>query len=174
MAGESDRGDNHKGTSQRGSTPHSSDGGWLGKIIGFFMRDGSLSGLAREAVKDVQSTFHEAAWGQSPHGHEPGAPLTPLHSDIEKAREFYGARSDLPSPSEIANGKNFTAAEQGQSYMRGKTQGNQQVAQNDIPIVPGGFVQREMARQKENEGGELPRGRVLPDEQLENDKGRDR
>lgn len=108
---------------QRGATPHSSDGGLLGRIAGFFMRDGSLSGLAREAVKDVQHTFHQAAWGHGSQGGEPGAPLTPLHKDIEEAREFYSPRETRPSPGDIARGRNFTAAERQGGTVHGQTQG---------------------------------------------------
>lgn len=175
MITSTDRNENQKSQNQRG-TPHSSDGGVLGRIIGFFMRDGSLSGLAREMAKDVQNTFHEAAYGHAGPGQEPGAPLTPLHSDIESAREFYSPRQDLPSPSDIIHGRNFTAAEQGQSYMRGQEQGNFQTAQFDGPSPsPAGNLQRELERRGQaGDPNGLLRGRVLPDEQMENNKGRDR
>lgn len=79
--------------------------GMIQSVVNFFMRDGSLAGLAREGVKDIQSTFHEAMWGQSGPSGEPGAPLTPLHSDIEDARNHYSPSENtpmsLPSPSQI-------------------------------------------------------------------------
>lgn len=125
MVSENEQGEHQKSENQRGAAPHSSDGGVLGKIAGFFMRDGSLGSLAREALKDVQSTFHEAAWGQREHGREPGAPLTPLHSDIEKARDFYAPRPDLPSPGGTAKGQSSTAAEQPKSTVHGQPRGDQ-------------------------------------------------
>ena len=53
---------------------------------------------------------------------EPGGVLEPHYGDLVAARS-------LPSPGDIARGTNYTAAEQGQSYMRGLDDGNVQAAQ---------------------------------------------
>ena len=83
-------------------------------------------------------------------------------------------RSALPSPGDIAKGRNFTPAEHGQSYMRGQAQGNIQTAQMEPPTPsPVGFAERELER-RGGDPNNLARGRVLPDEQMENNKGRDR
>lgn len=82
-------------------------------LVNFFMRDGTLAALGREAIKDVQDTFHEAAWGNSGHGHEPGGPLTPLYMDIANARDQYQQENttvSLPSPSQIARGDSRSSA----------------------------------------------------------------
>ena len=63
--------------------------GVVAAVVNFFMRDGTLAALGREAVKDVQDTFHEVAFGQGDHSREPGGPLTPLFSDIAAAGCLY-------------------------------------------------------------------------------------
>jgi hypothetical protein len=171
MAGENQNGENQKSENERG-------GGLLSGIYRAVMRDGSLAALAREAIKDIQSSFHEFAWGQSEHAREPGAPLSPMPSDIVQAREQYAPRPDLPSPGDIIHGRNFTPAEQGQSYMRGQAQSNEQTQQSvqgatrgeQIAQI-GPWTEREMEREQNRGGGgdqnELFRARILPDEQRE-------
>jgi len=196
MAGENES--NVHDQEQRGSQQErsSSQGGWLGaaahagmEFVRSVMRDGSLSALWREGMKDVQDTFHEAAWGQNVHGREPGAPLTPLHSDIENAREQYAPRADLPSPGDIARGTNFKDAERGQGYMQGQSASNEQErgvhgpagdAREGVEVAQlGPWTQRELERRgsSSSSGGDEPfAARILPDEQgkQQNTPGRGR
>lgn len=138
---------------EHGSSPHG--GGSLSAMYHAVMKDGSVAGLAREGLKDIQDTFHEVAWGGSSHGREPGAPLTPLHRDVAADRDYHALYS--------------TEREEG--GVHGK---EVQVAEESKPIS---WVERLFGRPKPNDGNDpnnLRRGRVLPDDQLENDKGRDR
>ena len=54
-------------------------------------RDGTLEGMAREALKDVRSTLFEVFFGRGEHGGEPGAPLNPLYYDIVRGRNEHAA-----------------------------------------------------------------------------------
>jgi hypothetical protein len=97
------------------------------------MRDGTVPGLGREAIKDVRNTFNEVFFGKGERGSEPGTPLNPLFHDIVEARKSHGEVGDareiknenirqmgeeplmndnqrLPSPSEIADGKASASA----------------------------------------------------------------
>ena len=81
------------------------------------------------------------------------------------------APGQIATAGQIAEDKGLDGP-QGQGNVHG-----QEFAQ--VPPTPGGFVEKEIAREKAKEDGnasqnELARGRVLPDEQLENDKGRGR
>jgi hypothetical protein len=80
------------------------------------MRDGSIPGIAREAVKDVRNTLNEVFFGHGERGGEPGAPLNPLFHDIVQARKSHDvadgpgtAANDnatpVASPGELAEGK---------------------------------------------------------------------
>ena len=53
------------------------------------MRDGSISALFRQGLRDIQDAWLDAWVGNHDHSREPGTPGTPLFSDVEKAREFY-------------------------------------------------------------------------------------
>ncbi len=59
---------------------------WADKTVaGFYQSlaaDRTLPAIAREALKDVRSTFHQVAFGQPERGGELGAPLNPLASEI--------------------------------------------------------------------------------------------
>jgi hypothetical protein len=161
----------------------------LGAMYQAVMRDGSIAALGREAIKDIQDTYYQVAYGQGDHAREPGGPLTPLHSDIEAAREHYAPRADLPSPGDIARGTNFTAAEQGQSYLHGRTQGDergngvqgqardangeQMIAQNEKTWVEY-LEEREKNRGGSGDQNEPFVARILPDEQREQQKEGDR
>jgi hypothetical protein len=113
--------EHHHAASPPRETASSAGRGLFGTVAAAYhavMKDGSIAGLLREGLKDIQDTFHQVAWGQSPHGREPGAPLTPLHRDIAAGREQHAVRIDLPSPGDIAKGRNFTAAEREESNVQ--------------------------------------------------------
>jgi hypothetical protein len=101
----------------------------------------------------------------------------------------------LLSPGEIAGDRNLDGpppgrgSVHGQGLTPGQIAADQsvdgplgrgiEVAQVDLPPKPGGWVERELERERAKQEGNadqdgLSRGRVLPDEQMERNKGRDR
>lgn len=200
MADDPQKGDGREDDRQKDArTSTGTHGGVIESVVRSVLRDGSIAALGREAMKDIQATYHDVAFGQPEHAREPGAPLSPLASDIEEARDqhahgrpspsqiirdakgsasVHGEREDVKgqasSPSEIAKG--CDAHPPG----GGRDGGGVDYAQVEIFPKPGGFVERELQRREQNEGNgdggndqsELARGRSLADEQRDRTRGR--
>ena len=146
---------------------------------------GTGPSIGREAVKDVRDTVHQVFFGQSEGIGEPGAPLNPLPSEVAEERKEAGATlygkdsvhggkaidpKRLPSPGDVAREKKL--------YSATTDRGNGQVAE----VEPETWRERVLRRRQRsdedggnaNGGNERAKGRSLPDEQREQDKGRGR
>ena len=147
-------------------------------VVDFFMRDGSLAALARDAVKSAQDTFHEVAFGQSDHTREPGSPLTPLFSDIAAARDSYTPDQPLPSPSQIGKEGKAAVTVHGPDRQDEKSQmpTPSQIGKEREEKSWQQHVQepRDNAENSGNDQNERGRSRSLADEQREQEKGRGR
>ena len=175
---ETQKGEHAKGQHQQEHHEERSSprgGGFLGAIAAIYhavMRGGELQAAFRTGIDELGhalKAFPDSIQARA----EPGGMFEPLHSDIAAARDQHTPRESLPSPGDIAKGRNFTAAEREEGTVHGK--GNVQTAQNDTP-KPGGFLEKELERREdaENDGYGRGRGRSLPDEERENDQGRGR
>jgi hypothetical protein len=147
-------------------------------VVNFFMRDGTIAALGREAIKDVQDTYHEVAFGQSDHMREPGSPLTPLFSDIAAARDSYAPEQPLPSPSQIGREGKAAVTVHGQDRQDEKSQmpTPSQIGKDREEKSWQQHVQepRDNAENSGNDQNERGRSQSLPEEQREQEKGRGR
>ena len=85
------------------------------------MRGGELQAAGRQGVDELGQALKALPESIQAHA-EPGGMFEPLHYDIAAARDQHALRSDLPSPGDIAKGRNFTAAERGEGTIHGQTQ----------------------------------------------------
>jgi hypothetical protein len=177
---ETPKSDNDRADSGRGA---SSPPGWaivaaIGSMIGGMynavMRGGELQAAFRMGIDEIGQAlkaFPDAVQARA----EPGGMFEPLHSDIAAARDQYGSRDSLPSPGDIANGRNVTAAEREDGNVQGR--GKIETAQNE-KTIQGPWTEKILEERERTENGdgqnELGRSRSLPDEQRdnENDRGR--
>jgi hypothetical protein len=166
--------------------------GMVQAVVNFFMKDGTIAAIGREAIKDIGDTFLETAYGQSGHGHEPGGPLTPLYMDIANARDQYQQENTAmsqPSPSQIAKENSPSATVHGQAReagpspqpspseiakdqatVHGRSDGGRDMAENEKPWA------KEIGERSEggNDQNERREARVLPEEQREQRKEQER
>ena len=178
MAGDNPTPETQKGEHAKGEHPKEAaplhGRSVLGAVFNAVMRGGELQAMGRMGVDELSQALK--AFPDSIHAHaEPGGMFEPLHSDIAAARDQYAPRESLPSPGDIAKGQNFTAAERQDGDVHGR--GDVQTAQVDKPVL-GPWTKMEKDRREGGNGGndqnDQGRGRSLPDEQREQDKGQGR
>lgn len=153
---ETPKSDNARGDSQRGaSSPPgfaivAAIGSLIGGLYNAVMRGGEIQAAFRMGIDEIGQAlkaFPDSVQARA----EPGGLFEPLHSDISAARDQYGPRDSLPSPGDIANGRNFTAAEREDGNVQGR--GTSENTIRDSLPSPGDIANGRNFTAAERDGG---------------------